>query len=141
MSLSTILSIGLALAAGPKGDEKPQTDEKPYQIDVSGTTQKVKSGAQGGLSIHIRPALGYHVSAEAPLKISLAAEGLALAKSALGHKDADDPKAEAPRFKVSFSGKEKGERVINADALFFVCSESLCERKTEKLAVKVEVTP
>ncbi|MBI4814654.1 MAG: hypothetical protein HY791_00250 [Deltaproteobacteria bacterium] len=141
MSLPIILSFGLAIVSGPKNDGKTNSDEKPYRIDLSGTTLKVKAGAEGGLSLQIKPIEGYHVSAEAPLKISLTGDGLTLAKNQLGHQDADDPKSAAPRFKVAFSSKAKGERVINADALFFVCSESLCERKTEKVAVRVDVSP
>lgn len=112
---------------------------KSYSIDTSGTTREIKAGANGVFKLKIACAKGYHISPEAPLKIAMSSDQLKLAKDKLTFADAEDKKQEAPVFSVGFSGSSKG--VINADAVFFVCSEQACERKTEKITVAVDVKP
>lgn len=136
MATTALLALTVLLSGAPKGD-----DAKPYAIDVAGTTLQVKTGKEGVLKLQIKPAKGYHVSAEAPLKIALTAPGLALKKKALGHDDASEKAAAAPKFEVGFGAGESGKRTIEADAMFFVCSETVCEKKTEKLSVDVDVQP
>ena len=136
MIATTLLALALTFA----GDAKEQAP-KNYQLDLQGTSKEVQAGKPGKLELKIKAAPGYHVSAEAPLKIALAAEGLKLDKSALGHDDAKDKKSEAPEFSVGFSAAEKGDKSIAIDAVFFVCSEKICERKTEKLSVPIAVRP
>lgn len=142
-SLAVFVSVfGFVSASALAADEgKGKSGAKTYSIDTSGTTQEVRAGAGGTFKLQIKPAEGYHVSSEAPLKITLKGEGLELAKPALGQGDVEDKSSQAPSFKVAFSTKAKGKGMINADAMFFVCSESLCERKTEKVAVAIDVKP
>lgn len=134
-ALTTALALGLALSAA---DAKLE-DAKTYAIDLTGTTQQVKAGAEGTLSLHIKPAKGFKISREAPLKISLSAAGLELAKQKLGHADADGKTNEDPKFAVAFAAKTAGEQAIEAKAVFFICNENLCERKTENLEVAIHV--
>jgi len=135
MSLIATLALGLALSASPKADEKF------YSVETAGTTAKLKVGADGKLKLHIKPAKGYKISREAPLKIKLAAAGVKLKKDALGQKDATDEKSEAPAFEVGFAALSAGDQGIEADASFFLCNETICEKKTEKLKVAVKVDP
>src|SRR5262249_19777486 len=136
MSILATLALTLALAAESKADAA-----KNYTIDVSGTTTSVKSGESGRLILKIQPAKGYHVSPEAPLKITLSGDGVKLSKESLSRQDAADQKSEAPQFQVGFGTHDPGKKAIAADAMFFVCSDTLCERKTEKLTVQVDVKP
>jgi hypothetical protein len=131
MSLGALLFVGLATIANPKN----------YTIDTSQTTQEVKAGGNGTLHLQIIPANGFKVSPEAPLKINLSAEGLKLNQSALGHDDAKDKKSTSPEFGVKFGAPEQGGKSIQVDATFFVCDEKICERKTEKLSVAINVKP
>ncbi len=135
----SVLTTALALALSFSAADAPAEAAKPYSIDLGGTTQQVKVGADGKLALHIIPAKGYKVSREAPLKIALAAEGLELSKAKLGHKDADGEKNTDPKFAVAFTAPKQGEQSIDAKATFFICNENLCERKTEKLKVSVLV--
>jgi hypothetical protein len=131
MSALALLFVGLATIANPKN----------YTIDHSQTTKEVKPGQSGMLYLHIVPADGFKVSAEAPLKINLTAAGLKLHKTNLGHDDAKDKKSTAPEFGVKFAAPEQGDKAIEVDATFFVCDERICERKQEKLTVAINVKP
>src|SRR5688500_16659218 len=113
MSALALLFVGLATIASPKN----------YTIDLSQTTKEVKPGQSGMLHLHIVPADGFKVSAEAPLKINLTAEKLKLHKTNLGHDDAKDKKSTAPEFGVKFAAPEQGDQSIEVDAMFFVCDE------------------
>ena len=136
MALST-LSLALALVAGPKQEGFA---DKPYTVDTSKSTATVKAGKDGTLSLHIKPAKGYKISREAPLKIKLSsAEGVKLSKAKLGQKDAHDSKSTSPQFAVEFKAVSKGEQTIAADATFFVCNKEICQRKKEKVTVAVAV--
>jgi hypothetical protein len=131
MSAAALLFIGLATIAS----------DKNYSIDLSQTTKEVKPGQSGFLVVHIVPADGFKVSAEAPLRINLQSEGLKLHKTKLGHDDAKDKKSTSPEFGVRFGAPEEGDKSIDVDATFFVCDERICERKQEKLTVAVNVKP
>ena len=142
-TLSTACGALLITAAfaGPAAAKDEGEAKKNYAIDTSGTTTVVKPGTDGTLKLQIKPASGYKVSAEAPLKIALSSEQVKLSKEKLGHKDATEKEAEAPTFTVPFSASKNGKGTISADAMFFICSETICERKTEKLTVAVDVKP
>jgi hypothetical protein len=129
MHAAVLILVGLASLASPKN----------YTIDLSQTTKEVKSGQSGYLHLQIVPADGFKVSAEAPLRINLASEGLKLHKTKLGHEDAKDKKSTSPEFGVRFGTAEEGDNAIAVDATFFVCDERICERKQEKLTVAINV--
>ena len=132
----TAFLVALTLAAA---DDAPAP--KNYTVDLAGTTKEVQAGKKGELKLSIKAAEGYKVSAEAPLKIGLEATGLDLAKKQLGHADAKDKKSTTPEFQVAFGAGEAGDKSIVVDAMFFVCNDKICEKKTEKLTVAVAVRP
>ena len=138
MFTSTILAVSLWAASAPKADKLP---EKPYAFDTAGTTKALKNGQKGALRLVIKPASGFKISREAPLNITLASKGLELSKSKLGQKDAADTTTTSPEFAVEFTGKQLGPQAIEAHASFFVCNETLCERKTDTLTVAITVDP
>jgi hypothetical protein len=128
---AAILVLGLAVLS--------QQEAKNYTIDVSQTTKEVKEGQDGYFHLQIVPTSGYKVSAEAPLKINLASAGVELHKKSLGHADAKDAKSTSPEFGVRFGAPKEGDKTIEVDATFFVCSDKICERKQEKMTVAVAV--
>jgi hypothetical protein len=134
MLTSLLFALGLSFAGA-------QDNAKNYTFDLSQTSKEVQAGKSGNLKLAIKPAEGFHVSPDAPLKIGLEASGLDLSKKALGHDDAKDKKSPAPEFEVKFAALEAGSKSITVDAMFFVCSEKLCERKTEKVSIPVTVKP
>jgi hypothetical protein len=136
MLTSLVLALGLSFSGS-----QDQSGAKNYTFDVSQTSKEVQAGKSGNFKLTIKPADGFHVSPDAPLKIGLEASGLDLSKKALGHDDAKDKKSFAPEFEVKFAAVEAGSKSITVDAMFFVCNEKLCERKTEKVSVPVAVKP
>jgi hypothetical protein len=139
--MSASITLALSLLFAPIGEPSKEAKPKTYALETAGTTAELKAGAKGVLKLKIKPEKGYHVSPEAPLKIVLSGDGLSPAKATLGHDDADDKKSEAPAFQVGFGATSAGKRSIAAEATFFVCNESLCERQNEKLTVWVDVKP
>ena len=138
MFLITVLALSLSFASETSPDDFP---DKPYTLQTKGTTTQVKTGAQGKFALQIIPAEGFKVSREAPMKIKLKSEGLKLEKSKLGQKDAGDKKAKSPKFNVGFGAPSSGKQSVDAHAVFFICNETICQRKVEKLKVAVNVTP
>jgi hypothetical protein len=136
-----ISAVLLAVTLSVVSADSATPPAKNYTFDTSGTTKEVQAGKKGELKVHIKAAEGYKVSSEAPLKIALEAKDLDLAKKQLGHDDAKDKKSTAPEFLVSFAASAAGDKAIMVDALFFVCSEKICERKTEKVTIPVSVRP
>jgi len=110
-----------------------------YRLDTTGSTLALAPGGEGKLVLAIVPQPGIHVHPQAPLKITLESAGLTLSKTALGHKDAVDPKAEGPRFEVPFTAREAGAQAVKAKVDFFVCSDRWCVKQVKELVVEVKV--
>ncbi len=136
-------ALALALAAAPlaaAADAASDAAAKIYRIDTEGTTRELKAGAAGKLVLTIVPLEKTHVHPQAPLKIALqATPGLALSKTQLGHKDAVDPKAEGPRFKVPFTAEKAGAQEARAKVDFFICSDQWCVKQVRDVVVPVTV--
>jgi len=135
------LVLALALAAAAPAVRADPADEaaKSYRIDTAGSTATVAPGGTGTLVLAIVPAEKIHVHPQAPLKITLTAAGLALAKTSLGHKDAVDPKAEGPRFEVPFTAGAAGAQEAKAKVDFFICSDRWCVKQVREVVFKVDV--
>jgi hypothetical protein len=140
-TLSLLLAVALAAAlpARPSADAGADA-AKSFRLDTEGTTRALAAGATGKLVLAIVPLNGTHVHPEAPLKIALSGTaGLALSKGALGHADAADPKAEAPRFEVPFTATQAGGQEARARVDFYICSDRWCVKQTRDVVVAIEV--
>jgi uncharacterized membrane protein len=135
MRVAGLILAALFVAAPAAADAA----DKKYSIDLSKTTKAVKPGEKGMFYMHIKPAEGFKVSKEAPLKIALTSAALELHKKKLSVKDVKDAKASGTEFGVKFAAPKEGDTSIEVDAMFFVCDENICERKKEKLSVPVSV--
>jgi len=128
-----VVAMGiLALAATAGADEA-----KKYEVKVTPATAKV--GAKSTAKFQIDAAPGSHVSDEAPLKISLKAEGLELGKDKLTTADIVEGKGASPKFEVPFTATKPGQDAIEAKATFIVCTKELCEREQEQIRIPVTV--
>ncbi|HZZ83037.1 MAG TPA: hypothetical protein VFE30_00720 [Anaeromyxobacteraceae bacterium] len=136
--LRTVVSILSLAAALPAFADAGAEAAKSYTLETTGTTGQVKVGAPGRLVVFIHPGAGAHVHPQAPLAIGLEAPpALGLAKVKLGHKDAVDPKAEAPRFEVPFTASAAGRYDVKASLDFFICSDTWCVKQVRSLTVPV----
>jgi hypothetical protein len=139
-ALRGALLAGLLLAAEPVAGADPSAEAAAsYRLDTTGSTLAVAPGGRGKLVLAIVPGDKIHVHPQAPLRISLEAKGLELSKTALGHADAVDPKAEGPRFEVPFTARAAGAQEARAKLEFFVCSDRWCVKQTRELTFAVRV--
>jgi len=137
LALAVALALSASLArAGEPGDEAA----KSYRIVTDGSTRSLQAGGKGRLVLFIEPLQKVHVHPQAPLKIKIEAPaGLEIAKAELGHKDAVDPKAEAPRFEVPFTAVARGHHEARANLDFFICSDTWCVKQAKSVAFPVDV--
>jgi hypothetical protein len=135
--------IAVLCAAAPVGTRAadPGADAaKTYRVVTEGSTRELRSGGQGKIVLFIEPLAKVHVHPQAPLKIALeATAGLKLAKAALGHSDAVDPQAEAPRFEVPFVAEARGKQEAKARLDFFICSDQWCVKQVKDVVIAVDV--
>ena len=139
--LTIRIALGaLIMAAGAGAAEPGSEAARSYRIETEGTTRQVPSGGEGKLVLTIVPLNGTHVHPAAPLKIALSGTpGLKLSRQVLGHADAVDPKADGPRFEVSFTGSQAGAQEARAKVDFFICSDQWCVKQSRDVAVPVDV--
>jgi hypothetical protein len=139
LGLAGLLALaGAALSA--QAADVGQDAAKSYRIETAGTTAEVPRGGEGKLVITIVALQGTHVHPAAPLKIALSGSpGLKLSKDVLGHKDAVEPSAPAPRFEVPFTATDGGAQEARAKVDFFICSEQWCVKQAREVAVAVQV--
>lgn len=137
----TILAVlALSIAVRAQAQDPGAAAAKSYRITTQGSTAEVKAGGQGTVVLAIEPIEKVHVHPQAPLKITLeATPGLTLSKTQLGHQDAVDPKAEAPRFEVPFTAAAAGKQEAKAKLDFFICSDQWCVKQTQTVSVPVNV--
>jgi hypothetical protein len=135
---SSLLFASLALAA----DVDPTT---LYKITTDGTSAKVPAGKKGTLVLEIQSLKGAHVSDEAPLKIKLSGTGaVAPEKAQLVYADSvRKPSASVkypdPRFEVPLATQGKGPGTVEANMVFFVCTDQACLRQQKTVSVPVTV--
>ncbi len=136
------LAAAALLSAGP-GRAADAGDEaaKSYRILTGGSTQNLRTGEKGKLVLAIEPSVAkVHVNAQAPLQIRLEAPaGLKLGKEKLGHADAVQVGAEAPRFEVPFTAVAAGKHEAKAQLDFFICSDAWCVKQARTIAIPVQV--
>lgn len=138
MSLAAVLLLaGSALAEEKKKDRATKDD---YTIDVSGSSAAVKVGSKGVIKIVIKPKNETKIHPQAPLEISLTQPaGLVVEKKKLGRKDVKDKKAKAPELGCGVTGEKAGDYSVDADVSFFLCTESFCQRMTDRVSIAVKV--
>jgi hypothetical protein len=141
LAIRVLATFALLVAApGARAADPAAEAAKSYRIETQGTTAEVKAGGKGTLVLAIVPIAKVHVHPQAPLKITLEAQGLTLEKTSLGHKDAVDPKAEAPRFEIPFAAAAAaGKQEAKAKLDFFICSDQWCVKQTRDVTVAVNV--
>ncbi len=136
LAAAALLAAGPAHAAGADDDAA-----NSYRILTGESAQSLSVGQRGKLVLAIVPSVAkVHVNAQAPLRIKLEAPvGLKLEKDVLGHADAVQVGAEAPRFEIPFKAVGAGKHEAKAQLDFFICSDSWCVKQVRTVAIPVEV--
>ena len=128
------VSIALLFVATLFAGESEVTNLYDFKVDVKAEKDK-KSGK---IVIDISPKNGGEVHKDTPLNIKLQTEGkVTLSKSALSLKDAKEPRIPHPVFEVGYKA-ECGGGKLKVDALFFICTETTCNRVKEKVEARID---
>ena len=110
-----------------------------YALEATASPKALQEGGKGSISLEIKSKEGAHVSAEAPLKVTLAGTNVKIEKDKLSRADAQPGTAESPKFVIPFTALAKGAASVDADVVFFICTENLCERQAKKISVPLTV--
>lgn len=145
LAVSVLLLAACSEKASPgsSGSAKAKADiddpKSLYQLETNAPAQ-LKAGADGTLTLSVKPNEGVKVKPETPFKAKLSATApVELGKTELGYADHARVEKDGPVFEVPFQGKAPGAGNIEADMVFFVCTDEACVRTTEKVQVPVTV--
>ena len=102
--------------------------------------KELKVGAEGGLSIVVRPKGDKKIHPQAPFEVTLKpSAGIKPAKGKLNRSDVVDKGAKAPEVRTTLKATGKGPQSVEADVSFFICTDAWCQRMTDRVAVAINV--
>ncbi len=138
-ALAAATALLLVMPAAAEDKKAPTKDD--YEIDVSKTTAELQVGQSGTLVVHIKAKNGLKVHPQAPLEVKLTTSaGLTTEKNKLGRKQAKQQDAESPELSTGMTGRAAGAQTVEASLSFFLCSDTWCQRVTDKKTIAVKVT-
>ncbi|MBI3180442.1 MAG: hypothetical protein HYZ27_12320 [Deltaproteobacteria bacterium] len=136
MRLITVLAAGL-LACTALAESKSKVAPE-YTLTSGSEPAQVTAGSEARYAITIAPKAPWVFKITTPLKIVLtASDQVKLAKRDLDAKDIVDAGAEPKSVATTFTASAKGEHKIAADLAFFLCTDEVCKRYTDKIETKV----
>lgn len=109
-----------------------------YRVSLEGSTPELVVGERGTLRFLIEARADKKVNRKSPLRVELTSEQLRIQKPRLEAKDAEGDDRMV-RLSTEFEAEAPGPAVLSLRALFFICDERVCERKTESLQHTVQV--
>lgn len=126
--------LGPALAAPPIA---AAVAGKPYSLTVAKVV--AQKGQAATARVVIKPAAGYHMNKDFPTSLKLTPPAdVKLDKASLGKEDASLTEQEVA-FDVKLTAGAAGNKVINGDLRFAVCTETTCDPQKTPVAIDVEV--
>lgn len=130
------LALGAATTATLAGAKK----KKLYQVK-SHALGTVKNGASASVRFDIVPGKGAKVHPKAPFKCRVSGSTTAVAplKAKLGKKDLTWGKKRVVTVTAPFKAQQAGTHQLKANCDFFICTKSICARRTEKVQFEVKV--
>ncbi len=135
-------TVANAPAAAPDGVADDRATKDDYELDTGGTDKTVKVGKDGAFSLVVRPKNGKKVHGEAPLEVVFKdPKGVKPGKMKLGRGDVADKTAAAPELRTTLRGEKAGATTLEATVSFFLCTDSWCQRMSDKIAVPITVEP
>jgi hypothetical protein len=137
-ALGALLFAGAAAADDKKPKDRATKDD--YAIDTSKSSAALEVGEDGKLALVITPKNGTKIHPQAPLEVKLTVkDGVDLEKKKLGRKDIKDAEAKSPELTCGVKGKKKGTHNVEADVSFFLCTDTFCQRMTDRVTIAVKV--
>jgi hypothetical protein len=113
---------------------------KPYVISPSANPAPVAVCKPCNLQLAIKPTAPWVLKNTTPLKVTLATtEELKVAKPTLTAADLIDAPDASKAVASECEGVRPGATKVNADLSFFLCTEEICQRYTDKAELSIEV--
>ena len=101
----------------------------------------MKVGTDGLFSVKITPKNGKKVHPDAPLEVAIVDTALVKpGKTKLGRGDLKEKGAKEPEVTTSLRPLKAGSGTLEATVSFFLCTDSWCQRITEKVQLPITVT-
>lgn len=130
--------LSCALAAAPTAEDRATKDD--YELDTSATDKTIKVGKDGTFSLVLKAKNNKKVHPEAPLEVVFKdPKGIKPAKAKLGRTDVADKAAKAPDLRTTLRGEKAGATTLEASVSFFLCTDSWCQRMTDKISLPITV--
>jgi hypothetical protein len=99
-----------------------------------------KAGELGRVVLHLEPRGEYHVNQDYPIEISVKADAeTTLPKAKLERADAAEFGEKGAKFEVPFTAKTAGERKVECNVKFAVCTEANCVPDERDLTLALAV--
>ncbi len=136
----TVLAFAAATAIACKGEAAPTDPKALYRVEASAEPTSLEAGKSGTFRIAVRPNEGAEVKAETPFRATLAGTGsVSVGKAELAYADNARIEGKGPVFEIPFEAKAAGAGELEADLVFFVCTDEACLRTTDQVSVPVTV--
>lgn len=130
-----------AEAPSPQPAAEDRATKDDYAIDASGSATSLKVNGEGAFSLQITPKNGKKVSPDAPLEVVIADSPLFKAsKARLTRSDLKEKGSSAPTVATTLRGSKAGSGTIDVTVSFFLCTDSWCQRMSDKASLPVTVT-
>jgi hypothetical protein len=111
--------------------------EATYRVDAP-KTLKVKKGVQASARVSVVPSEGSHVSPDAPISVAVSATPrIEVPQAKMGRPDAKETAQKGVAFDIPFVALQEGSGTVDANLVFFICTEKLCERHKEHVQLAV----
>ncbi len=112
---------------------------KPYSVTIAAPATKV--GAPSAASVTFKASAGYHINLDFPttLKLNLPA-GVSTPNAELKKGDAKVSKEEGS-FQFPLTAASAGQKAIQGELRFAVCTETTCEPQRTPVTITLDVKP
>jgi hypothetical protein len=111
--------------------------EATYRVEAP-KTLKVKKGVQASARVSVVPREGSHVSPDAPISVDVSATPhIEVPHAKLGRHDAKETAQKGVAFDIPILAMQEGTGAVDANLVFFICTEKLCERRKEHVQLAV----
>lgn len=125
----------------PPAPKKEKASAEDYEIDLQQTTTALSAGSDGVFVLSIRAKNGTKLHSQAPLEVSVQSnDAIQLEKQKLGRSDAKQIDDSATELRTPFRARQSGTHTLSAELSFFLCTETWCQRMTDRAETVIVVS-
>jgi hypothetical protein len=133
----TVFLLLFLLLAGPRAGS---SSEASFEI-IKSSAPTVRVGKRAEVSLSVLPRAGHRLLGSGPVLVRVHGDNVVPARPLLRREDAVDPRAEAPRFELSFTPVQPGAERLFAECTFWLCREARCRPVTTTVDWTFEIAP